>query len=138
MVQIHIRKLVQNETTGAVTFYFMLTATTLSLFTIPFGWVVPTAENLFFLVMSGIVGGVAQILITTSYRYAGAATLAPFDYIQMIYALLIGYFIFAEIPTVFMLAGAGIVICASAAITWRERQLGLMRGKTPPDPNNRA
>lgn len=133
MAQIHIRKLVQTDQTSAIVFYFSLTATGLSLLTLPLGWVMPTGRELVFLVSAGLVGGVAQIFLTTSYRYAEASLLAPFDYVSMIYALLIGYFIFSEIPTLPMLAGSALVISAGIVIIWREQRLGLQRGKARPN-----
>jgi drug/metabolite transporter (DMT)-like permease len=54
---------------------------------------------------------------------------APFDYASMLFALVIGYFIFDEAPTLQMLIGAGIVIVAGVAIIWREHALGLKRSK---------
>jgi len=54
---------------------------------------------------------------------------APFDYASMLFALLIGYFAFDEVPTRTMLIGAGLVIFAGILIIWRERKLGLERTK---------
>ena len=81
------------------------------------------------LVMAGLLGGIGQILLTSSYRFADASLVAPFDYTSMILALLIGYFIFDEVPTGTMLVGAGIVIAAGVLIIWRERKLGLQRAQ---------
>ena len=50
----------------------------------------------------------------------------------MLFALLIGYFVFAEVPSLQMLIGAAIVIAAGVLIIWREAQLGLERGKARP------
>ena len=54
---------------------------------------------------------------------------APFDYAAMLLSLLVGYFVFAEVPTPVMLAGAALIIAAGGLIIWRERQLGLQRGR---------
>lgn len=126
-VQIHIRTLVKTEHTAAIVFYFSLTATVLSLLSVPFGWVVPGTLDLTLLICSGLVGGVAQILVTTSYRFGGASMLAPFDYASLIFAALIGYVIFAELPTLATVTGASLVVLGGVLIIWRERQLGLER-----------
>ncbi len=133
MAQIHIRKLVQTDQTSAIVFYFSLTATVLSLLTLPLGWVMPTGRELAFLISAGLVGGVAQIFLTSGYKYAEASVLAPFDYVSMLYALLIGWFIFSEAPTAMMLAGSALVIAAGIVIIFRERNLGLQRGKARPN-----
>jgi drug/metabolite transporter (DMT)-like permease len=126
---IFVRKMVTTEKTAAIVFYFSLTTTLLSLLSIPFGWVMPTATEAALLIAAGLLGGFAQILLTTSYRHAETAVIAPFDYTSMLLALAIGYTLFAEVPTGPMLAGAALVVSAGLFIIWRERQLGLERGK---------
>ncbi|MCW8844089.1 MAG: DMT family transporter, partial [Rhodobacteraceae bacterium] len=114
--------------TSAIVFYFSLTATGLSLLTLPFGWVMPTSTEAVLLVSAGLIGGIAQIFLTSAYRFAPASTVAPFDYASMLFAIIIGYVIFDEIPTQIMLAGVSLIIAAGIFIIWRERQLGLKRG----------
>ncbi|MEM8655294.1 MAG: DMT family transporter [Pseudomonadota bacterium] len=128
-VQIHIRTLVKTEHTAAIVFYFSLTATVLSLLSLPFGWVVPAGTDLALLVGAGLIGGVAQIMVTASYRFGAASMLAPFDYTSLIFAALIGYLIFAEIPTLETILGAALVVLGGVIIIWRERQLGGGRSR---------
>ncbi|MBA85853.1 DMT family transporter [Thalassobius sp. S69A] len=129
LAQIYIRKLVQSEQTSAIVFYFSLTSTLLSLLTLPFGWVLPAPREALLLIVAGLLGGMGQIFLTSAYRFAGASVVAPFDYASMVFALLIGYFIFAETPTTQMLLGAAIVIAAGVLIILREGHLGLKRSK---------
>ena len=67
--------------------------------TLPFGWHTPTASELAVLVAIGFLGGLGHILLTESYRYATASVVAPFDYTSMLWALLLGYWLFGELPT---------------------------------------
>jgi drug/metabolite transporter (DMT)-like permease len=127
MAQVYIRKLTKSENTAAIVFWFSVTSSILGLCTIPFGWTIPPMNAVLALVTAGLLGGVGQIFLTTSYRLADAAVVAPFDYASMLFALVIGYFIFDEVPTVPMLIGAGLVIFAGILIIWRERQLGKQR-----------
>lgn len=129
LAQIFTRKLVAVEKTVAIVFYFTVTSATLSLLTIPFGWVVPTFNEASLLIISGLAGGVGQTLLTSSYRFAPTAVIAPFDYVSMLFALIVGYFIFDEVPTTIMLIGAAVVITAGILIIWRESRLGLSRSK---------
>ena len=128
-VQIHLRKMAQVEQTGAIVFYFLLTASALSLLTVPFGWVMPSPKEWMLLIGAGLIGGVGQILITSSYRFAPASLLAPYDYASMLFAIVIGYIWFAELPTLVMLVGAAVVIAANVIVILRERRLGVVRGK---------
>lgn len=129
LVQIHIRQMVQSESTSSIVFYFSLTASAVSLLTLPFGWIVPDMATVALLVLAGLMGGVAQILVTASYRFAPASLLAPYDYSSMIFAILVGYVWFSELPTAIMLTGAALVIAGNVLVIWREHQLGLERAK---------
>ncbi|PZP18579.1 MAG: EamA family transporter, partial [Kocuria rhizophila] len=121
LAQIFISKMVATERTAAVVFWFSVTATVLSLVTLPFGWVVPDARTAALLVSCGIMGGAAQIMLTSAYRYADASLVAPFDYASMLMALAIGWFVFGEGASARMLLGAAVIIAAGVAIIWRER-----------------
>ena len=129
LAQVFVRKLVATESTAAIVFWFTMTSSVMALFTLPWGWVMPTWQVAAMLIMAGLLGGIGQIFLTSSYRYADASLVAPFDYTSMILALAIGYFIFDEVPTGTMLVGAGIVISAGVLIIWRERALGLQRAQ---------
>ncbi len=129
LAQVFVRKLVDTERTSAIVFWFSVTASCLSLLTIPFGWVMPTGREVMLLVLAGFFGGVGQIFLTSAYRFADASVIAPFDYASMLLAIGIGYFFFSEVPTLVMLGGASLIILAGVLIIWRERQLGLERGK---------
>ena len=130
LAQVFVRKLVMTEKTPAIVFYFSLTATVLSLATLPFGWVWPTPLEAGLLVGAGLLGGVGQILLTSSYREADASLVAPFDYASMLFALAIGWFVFAEMPTVTMLSGAALIVAAGILIILRERRLGKNRAQS--------
>lgn len=123
--QIFVKRMAGVESTAAIVFYFALTASTLSLFTIPFGWVMPRGWEWVFLFGAGLIGAAGQMCLTASYRFAEAGVLAPFTYTSMIWAILIGWFVFAEVPTVPMLLGSVLIIGAGFAIYLRERQLGV-------------
>lgn len=138
LAQVFIRSMAGTERTTAIVFWFSATASLLGLATAPFGWVMPAGREWVWLIGAGLIGGLGQILLTSSYRHAEASTLAPFTYVSMIWALIIGYFVFDEVPTGPMLVGAALVIAAGVAIVLRERQLGMkrtaerrVRGKTP-------
>lgn len=134
LAQIFISRMVATERTSAVVFWFSVTATVLSLVTLPFGWVVPQAGTAALLVGAGLIGGVAQIMLTSSYRFADASLVAPFDYASMLMAIAVGWFVFAEPTSARMLAGAAVIIAAGVAIILRERQLGIRRGRRAATP----
>ncbi|SIS71481.1 DMT family transporter [Paracoccus saliphilus] len=129
LAQIFVRKLVQEERTSAIVFWFSFTSSVLALLTLPFGWVLPDAQTTALLIASGLLGGLGQIFLTSAYRFGEASLIAPFEYVSMILSIAFGWFLFDEIATPVMLGGASLVIMAGIMIIWRERQLGLERNR---------
>ncbi len=76
------------------------------------------------LILGGVCGGVGQIAMTFSYRYAEPSLLAPFDYTAMIWAVLFGFLVFAEMPATAVIAGAAVVTAAGVFIAVREHRIG--------------
>ncbi|MBC7138513.1 MAG: DMT family transporter [Defluviimonas sp.] len=129
LAQVFVRKLVFEERTTAIVFWFSVNSALLSLISLPWGWVWPAPGTAALLVLIGLAGGVGQVFLTSSYRYADASVVAPFEYSSMILALVVGYFVFGEVPTLVVLSGAAMVVAAGILIMWRERQLGLERAR---------
>jgi len=122
-----VRKLVETERSATIVLYFSVTSSVLGLATLPFGWVMPTAEQFALLIGAGIFGGIGQILLTESYRHADMSVVAPFEYASLILSVAIGYVIFHDVPTIEMLAGGAIVVGSGLFIIYREHKLGLER-----------
>ena len=122
---IQTRHLTKSETTSSIVFYFSLICALAGLATLPFGWLTPTRTEFVVLAAIGFLGGTAHILLTESYRYAAASVVAPFDYTSMIWALVLGYAMFGETPTVMIVAGSTIIAAAGLFVIWREHQLAL-------------
>lgn len=125
-----VRKLVQTERTETIVIYFFMCASLLSLLTIPLGWVKPTPEQAVLLIGAGFAGGVGQLLLTSCYRYADMSVIAPFEYVSLILTIIIGLVVFAEVPTITMIAGALIIVASGIAVILREHYLGLDRAKS--------
>lgn len=122
-----VRRLVQTEKTPTIVLYFSLSASIFSLATLPLGWVDLSGRALLLLALAGFCGGVAQLLLTASYRYADVSTIAPFEYTSILLGLGFGYLLFDDVPTLAMLAGTAIVVSAGIFIIIREHRLGLRR-----------
>ncbi len=132
LAHVFVRKLTDTEPTSAIVFWFACTASCLAALTAPFGWVWPSTAVLFMMIASGVVGAFGQIMLTASYRGVDVSVVAPFEYASILLALLIGYVVFDEVPTVQMLFGIVLIVAAGILIIWRERQLGKTRAKARP------
>jgi len=129
LAQVFVRKLVQYERSVTIVIWFSITAASLSLLTLPFGWVLPSPTTAALLVLVGLLGGLGQILMTESYRHADMGVIAPFEYVSMLLAIGIGYVVFAEIPALTTMGGAALIAVAGIVIIIREHRLGLERAK---------
>lgn len=128
LAQTLVKAMSGTERSEAIAFYFLATASAASLVTLPFGWVWPDGREALLLGLCGVSGAVGQMLLTASYKHADASALAPFSYVSMLWAVVIGYVWFAEVPTTATLGGAALVIVSGVMIVLRERQIA--RGGT--------
>ena len=85
------------------------------------GPVLATPQPWALLVGLGITGTFAHLFMTWSLRHAPAATLAPVQYMEIPFATLTGYLVFADFPDGLALAGIALTIAAGVYIVWRER-----------------
>lgn len=123
-----VRNLVRTESSATIVIYFSLVSTAMGMLASLFlGWASLSLQQVLWLIGAGIAGGIGQILLTESYRHAEITTVAPFEYSSMILAIIIGFVIFSEIPTIEMLVGGTIVTAAGIFIIYREHRLGLKR-----------
>ena len=122
-VALSIRSLSSTEPNYRIALYFSLLSMIVGLATLPFGWVMPSKFEFFLFVVLGLSGGVANLLLTQSYRLADASLVSPIKYLSLLFALFFGYYIWNEIPKPMMLFGALLVIISSLIIFRRESSL---------------
>ena len=100
--------------------FFSIAITLLSLITIPFGWVMPSFNHFMILSLIGIFGGVSNLWLSQSYKYSEVSLVTPLKYLTLVFAIIFGYFIWDEIPTIKTLIGAFLVITSTLIIFRRE------------------
>jgi len=122
-VALSIRSLSSTEPNYRIALYFSLLSMIVGLLTLPFGWVMPNKFEFFLLIFTGLIGSIANILLTVSLRYAEASLVTPTKYLNLVFAILLGYFIWSEIPKLLTLVGAGLIIISSVIIFMRESEL---------------
>ncbi len=125
-----VRILTRYEGAATIVIYFSAFAALASLASLPFGWVVPDLTDAAFLVLTGIFGGMGQVLMTQSFRFGDASTIAPFDYASMIWTMAVSLSVFGVWPSSIVLAGTAVVVSAGLFVIWREHQLGIERTRS--------
>lgn len=118
-----LRAMSGGEHAITITFYFSLTFMILAGLTAIQGWPMPTATQTLLIVLAGLFGVLGQLLMTYSYRYAEASTIAPLEYTSMIMSVSLGYLFFNEVPKLSVWIGAPLVIGAGSIVLWREHFL---------------
>ena len=119
-VAIAIRQLSTTEPTWLIALNFSAAITLVSFFTIPFGWVMPDIKDLILLSFIGIFGGAANLWLSQSYKFSEVSLVTPLRYLALVFAIIFGYFIWDEMPSIKTLAGALLVIISSIIIFRRE------------------
>mgnify|MGYP002150520147 FL=1 len=124
-VSILIRKLtLAGESVWLIAFYFSLVSGLGGLLTIPLGlWKMPNTYDFILLILIGLLGGIANLLLTQSYKLAEVTLTTPLKYLSLVIAIIFGFYFFEEIPSIHTLSGAALIVVSSAIIFIRENQL---------------
>ena len=119
-VAISIRQLSKTEPVWLISLYFSIAITIVSLTTIPNGWIMPSFNDFIILSFLGVFGGVANLWLSQSYKFSEVSLVTPLKYLTLVFAIIFGYLIWGEIPTIKTLAGAFLVLLSSIIIFRRE------------------
>ena len=119
-VAITLRQLSTTEPVWLISLFFSIAITFLSFLTLPFGWVMPSFNHFLILSLVGIFGGVSNLWLSQSYKYSEVSLVTPLKYLTLVFAIIFGYFIWNEIPTIKTLIGAFLVIISTLIIFRRE------------------
>jgi drug/metabolite transporter (DMT)-like permease len=119
-VAIAIRQLSTTEPVWLIALNFSIIITLASLFTIPFGWVMPNIHDLVLLCMIGFLGGFANLWLSQSFKLSEVSLVSPLKYLALVFGIIFGYLIWDEIPSIKTLLGASLVVASSLIILRRE------------------
>jgi len=119
-VTITIRKLSTTEPIWLISIFFTITISIAGLATIPMGWIMPNFKDFILLALIGVTGGSANLFLTQSYKLSEVSLVAPLKYLALVFAIIFGYLIWNEIPTIKTLIGSSLVVLASLIIFRRE------------------
>jgi drug/metabolite transporter (DMT)-like permease len=100
----------------------------------PFGWVTPSPRDLALMALFGLVSIVALVCVNHSLKLAAASIVVPYQYTIIVWAIVLGYAVFGDVPDGFMLAGAIVIILAGLYIFWREQVRGKQEAAPPLHP----
>ncbi len=118
------RKMSVFETSASLLFYSTIAIALGGLVTAPFGtWQSVVIRDWFYFLLTGLLTGVAHYMIVEAFRLCEAALVAPFKYTSVLWAIVLGYLIFGDIPELETLVGVSVVISSGLYILHRETRL---------------
>jgi drug/metabolite transporter (DMT)-like permease len=115
-----VRTLSATEASTTITLWQSLLMTAFAAVVLPFVWVTPSWAELGLLILIGLMGGAAQIMLTEAWASAQVSALAPYSYSSLLWAILFGWIAFGDVPGLLTIAGAALIVVASLYILHRE------------------
>ena len=116
LYQIITRKLNHTDSSSTTNFISGLVSTLVTSLLLPFFWKTPTLYYALLMVILGVSALVSHLWMTKAYQYAKPSTLAPFSYTQLLFAGLIGYLFFNQIPDFLGLVGMLIIVAGGLLV----------------------
>ena len=132
VVVVLVKRLLRTERPVTVLFYFGLISTVVTLLPALLVWTTPSRHELVLLILIGALGAAGQSCMLRAYGAAEATAVEPFDYSRLLYAAMVGFVVFGEVPGPWMLAGATLTIASTLYIARREARFARKtRGAAP-------
>jgi drug/metabolite transporter (DMT)-like permease len=124
LYQLLTRKL-PNDTPYTTLFYSALVGTAVLSLALPVAELPKevTAQDAVFLLLLGVFAGLGHYLLIGAFLAAPASLVAPFAYLQMIWATLYGYVVFGQLPDGFSAIGMAVIVASGVGLVWHERRM---------------
>jgi drug/metabolite transporter (DMT)-like permease len=120
---IFLKKILITNNNFLSIFIFTLFCSIISLAFMNSTWIIPETKDIILLILTGVLGFIAQVFLTKSYQLADASLLAPFEFSSLLWSYFIGYFLFHEVISLRVYLGGLIVVLSVAYIFYRESTL---------------
>lgn len=131
LVVVAIKQLSKTESTTVIMFYYAFWGAIFSLVPALLVWQTPTPAELGWLVLVGFFGIVGQTCITRGVSMADTTVVLPFDYLRIVYAAVFGFLMFGEVPGLWSLTGALVIVVSTLYILTLEARTKAKKRVTP-------
>jgi drug/metabolite transporter (DMT)-like permease len=124
-----VRGMTVTESTETLTIYQALMLVAAFALLLPFGLKVPTSIDALVLLANGVANGIGQYWWTRSLHLAPTSAVTPFYYFSLVWALLLGFLVWGDVPTVSLMFGSTIVVASGLTLLWRETRRRVSRAE---------
>jgi drug/metabolite transporter (DMT)-like permease len=115
-----VRGMTATESAETLLMYQLLLITIFFSLMLPFGFAIPTAWDAGLMLFNGLTNAIGQYWWTRALHLAPASAVTPFFYLSLIWAALLGYVVWGDLPTVGLLVGSAVVVGSGLFLLWRE------------------
>jgi len=122
MRDVMTRRLARTETSISILFWSNIVLMTGGIMTLPMGWAPVSTQDAFWFLAAGIFNGTAHFCIIDALRTGEASALAPVRYTALLWAALLGYAVWGDVPDLWLLAGAAVIVGSSLYMIRAERR----------------
>ena len=119
-VTVAVRGMTATESTQTLTMYQMVLLTAFLALLLPFGFVMPTWQDGGLMVFGGLINAAGQYWWTRALHLAPASAVTPFYYLSLVWAMIIGFLVWGDVPTFGLIIGSSIVVASGLFLLWRE------------------
>jgi drug/metabolite transporter (DMT)-like permease len=120
-VAVGVRRMAATESTETLIMHQMAFLTVFFAASLPFGWVTPaSAGDWSAMIANGLLNAAGQYLWTTALRFAPASAVAPFNYFSLIWAVILGFLVWGDLPSAPLLMGSAVVVGSGMFLLWHE------------------
>ncbi|RPI42021.1 MAG: DMT family transporter [Betaproteobacteria bacterium] len=126
-----VKRLTQTDSSVTITAWIVVLMSPMALVPALFVWVWPTWSELCWLVLAGLTGTLGQLAVTQAFRVADTTAVLPIDFTKLIWAALLGYLVFGEVPSIWTWIGGSAIFVCGLHLALRERRRA--RARQPPD-----
>lgn len=122
-----VKRLTVTDSSITITSWMIVLMSPLALVPALFVWVWPTWQEWVLLIVAGLAGTLGQLAVTQAFRVADTTAVLPFDFAKLIWAALLGFVVFGEVPTIWTWIGGTAIFACGFYLALRERR-GPARG----------
>ncbi|WP_427046914.1 DMT family transporter [Halomonas casei] len=130
LMMITARRYGAREHLWAMVFYVTLVPFIVTAVSLPWVWQMPQLWHWAGFIASGVLGVAATVFITLAFRFAPAAIAAPFDYTAMLWAVILGWWFWGEMPDIWVWVGSVLIVGSGIAVAYYDRRTTLKRRPT--------